>query len=117
MAGAIEPEYRKLLEPLLADPSVSERGHVADPAALMRECDVLVLPSMEEGSALVTYEARACGCVLAVSDRAGAPCSHGVDALVHPAGDVRVLGEQLLALAARSGAAEPAPRGEPRRSG
>ena len=52
----------------------------------MRECDVLVLPSMEEGSALVTYEARACGCVLAVSDRVGAPCSDGVDALVHPAG-------------------------------
>lgn len=98
VAGAIEPEYRELLEPQLADPSVSERGHVADPAALMRECDVLVLPSMEEGSALVTYEARACGCVLAVSDRVGAPCSDGVDALVHPAGDARVLGEQLLAL-------------------
>jgi hypothetical protein len=54
---------------------------------------------VEEGSALVTYEARACGCVLVVSDRAGAPCAHGVDALVHAAGDVRRLTEQLRALA------------------
>ena len=30
---------------------MSEHGHVAGPAALMRECDVLVLPSLEEGSA------------------------------------------------------------------
>ena len=48
----------------------------------MRACHVLVLPSFEEGSALVTYEGRACGCVLVISDRAGAPAEAGVDALV-----------------------------------
>jgi glycosyltransferase involved in cell wall biosynthesis len=65
----------------------------------MRECDVLVLPSVEEGSALVTYEARACGCVLAISDRTGAPATDGVDALVHRAGDVGALTAHLRALA------------------
>ena len=99
IAGAIEPAYRAVLEPLLAQPSVELRGHFADPAALMRACDVLVLPSLEEGSALVTYEARACGAVLAVSDRTGAPCADGVDALVHPAGDARSLADHLRALA------------------
>jgi len=73
---------------------------VADPAALMRSCDVLVLPSFEEGSALVTYEARACGCVLAVSDRTGAPGTDGVDAFVHAAGDQAALAAHLRALAA-----------------
>ncbi len=34
----------------------------------------LILPSIEEGSALVTYEARACGCVLVVSEATGARC-------------------------------------------
>jgi glycosyltransferase involved in cell wall biosynthesis len=99
IAGAIDADYRALLRPLLAHPSVEEHGYVEDPAALMRSCDVLVLPSVEEGSALVTYEARACGCVLAVSDRAGAPCENGVDALVHAAGNVHELTEQLRALA------------------
>jgi glycosyltransferase involved in cell wall biosynthesis len=73
IAGAVEADYRAVLAPLLAHPSVHEQGYVDDPAALMRSCDVLALPSFEEGSALVTYEARACGCVLAISDRTGWP--------------------------------------------
>lgn len=103
IAGSIEPAYEALLEPLLAHPSVRQHGHVENPATLMRSFDVLVLPSLEEGSALVTYEARACGCVLAVSDRSGAHCTNGVDALVHPAGDVLVLTSHLAALAQDNG--------------
>ena len=99
IAGAIDPDYRALLAPLLSHPSVSEHGFVADPAALMRGFDVLVLPSLEEGSALVTYEARGCGCVLAVSDRTGAQCTHGADALVHRAGDEAALAAHLRMLA------------------
>lgn len=99
IAGAIDPDYRTVLEPLLAHPSVQEQGYVADPAALMRSLDVFVLPSVEEGSALVTYEARASGCVLAVSDRTGAVCTSGVDALVHRAGDQDALTGHLRALA------------------
>ena len=98
IAGALEPAYGEVLQPLLADPSVQHHGQVADPAALMRACDVLVLPSLEEGSALVTYEARACGCVLVVSDRSGAPCNDGVDALVHRAGDLGTLTGHLRML-------------------
>jgi glycosyltransferase involved in cell wall biosynthesis len=57
-----------------------------------------VLPSLEEGSALVTYEARACGAVLLVSDRSGACARHGHDALVHAAGDAGALAGHLRAL-------------------
>jgi glycosyltransferase involved in cell wall biosynthesis len=64
----------------------------------MRGADVLVLPSYEEGSALVTYEARASGCVLAVSDHAGAVATDDLDALVHAAGDVQQLTAQLQRL-------------------
>jgi glycosyltransferase involved in cell wall biosynthesis len=99
ICGPIDPDYRSLLEPLLAHPSVDARGNVSDPADTMRRADVLVLPSMEEGSALVTYEGRACGCVLAVSDRSGAVADHGRDALVHRAGDVRALRDHLRSLA------------------
>jgi glycosyltransferase involved in cell wall biosynthesis len=99
IAGAIDADYRAKLAALLADPSVHEYGHVGDPAALMRSCDALLLPSVEEGSALVTYEARACGCVLVVSDRTGAVATDGVDALVHTAGDVPALTGHLRGLA------------------
>jgi len=58
----------------------------------------LVLPSIEEGSALVTSEARGCGCVLVVSDAAGAICKHMENALVHHVGDVKALTEHITML-------------------
>lgn len=103
VCGTFEAAYREVLEPLLAHPSIDVRGFVADPVALMQESDVLILPSLEEGSALVTYEARACGCVLVVSEAAGARCSDGVDGLVHPPGDVAALTEHLRRLRADLG--------------
>lgn len=98
ICGTFEPSYRKLLEPLLAHPSVEIHGFVSDPSTLMRESDVFVFPSMEEGSALVSYEARACGCVLAVSEATGARCRHNVEGLVHVPGDVATLTEHLRLL-------------------
>jgi glycosyltransferase involved in cell wall biosynthesis len=67
-------------------------------AELMRQSDVLVLPSLEEGSALVTSEARGCGCVLLVSDAAGAYCRHLENGLIHRAGDVGTLAEHITML-------------------
>jgi glycosyltransferase involved in cell wall biosynthesis len=95
IAGAFVPGYRERLAPQLAHPSVQVLGHRSDIPDLMRGSDVLVLPSIEEGSALVTSEARGCGCVLLVSDAAGAICKHGVDALVHPVGEVGTLTQHL----------------------
>lgn len=99
VCGAIDQGYDAVLAPLLAHPSVEYLGHHPDPGAVMRTADVLVLPSLEEGSALVTYEARGSGCVLVVSDHSGAVASHGHDSLVHRAGDVEALREHLALLA------------------
>src|SRR5262245_19307966 len=95
LCGEVLPEYRERLAPLLAHPSVEELGFVSDVGTVMRESDVLVLPSMTEGSALVTYEAQAAGCALLVSDAAGAPCEHLREGLVHTAGDVAALTEHV----------------------
>jgi glycosyltransferase involved in cell wall biosynthesis len=80
---------------MLNHPSVRVLGHRSDIPELMRRCDALILPSLEEGSALVTYEARGSGCVLLVSDAAGAVCEHLRTALVHSAGDVATLTEHI----------------------
>ena len=98
VCGSFDAPYQELLEAELADPSVELHGFVADPPGLMRESDVLILPSLEEGSALVTYEAQACGCVLAVSEAAGARCRDGVEGLVHAPGDTVALTEHLRRL-------------------
>jgi glycosyltransferase involved in cell wall biosynthesis len=64
----------------------------------MRESDILVLASIEEGSALVTSEARGSGCVLLVSNAAGAICKHLENALVHSVGDVAALSQHIAML-------------------
>jgi glycosyltransferase involved in cell wall biosynthesis len=95
ICGSFAPGYAEALGGLLQQPGVEVRGFVSDPAELMRESDVLLLPSLEEGSALVTYEAQACGCVNLVSDASGAPCRDGIEGLVHAAGDASALTEHI----------------------
>jgi glycosyltransferase involved in cell wall biosynthesis len=83
---------------MLAHPSVRKLGYRNDVPELMRNCDILILPSIEEGSALVTLEARGSGCVLLVSEAAGAICKHMENALVHKVGDIAVLSEHITLL-------------------
>jgi glycosyltransferase involved in cell wall biosynthesis len=99
IGGKFLKAYRTLLADKLKHPSVEELGFVGDVSTLLRKCHVLVLPSIEEGSALVTYEAQLCGCVLLVSSASGAYCRHGENALVHDVGDVDTLREHIDTLA------------------
>jgi glycosyltransferase involved in cell wall biosynthesis len=98
IAGEFLPEYAQKLAPMLSHPSVEVLGHRDDLPQLMRNSDIVVLPSIEEGSALVTSEARGSGCVLLVSEAAGAICEHNVDALVHRVGDVDTLTQHFAML-------------------
>jgi len=91
IVGEFIPSYEQALKAELSRPGISLLGYRNDLPALMESCDIMVLPSIEEGSALVTYDARAAGCVLLVSDATGAVCQHGHDALIHRCGDVAAL--------------------------
>ncbi|MGZ4881651.1 MAG: glycosyltransferase family 4 protein [Halobacteriota archaeon] len=95
IAGEFVPGYAEKLSSMLSHPSVQVLGHRTDVPQLMRQSDILVLSSVEEGSALVTSEARGSGCVLLVSEAAGAICEHMKNALVHRVGDVSTLVEHL----------------------
>ena len=91
IAGGFVPGYAERLNGMFSHPSIKLLGFRRDVPELMRNSDVFVLPSIEEGSALVTHEARGSGCVLLVSDAAGAICRHGENALVHRPGDIDAL--------------------------
>jgi glycosyltransferase involved in cell wall biosynthesis len=95
IAGAFVPGYAEILSGMLEHPSVRVLGHRKDVPELMRASDILVLPSIEEGSALVTSEARGSGCVLLVSEATGAECKHMENALVHRPGDTATLARHI----------------------
>jgi glycosyltransferase involved in cell wall biosynthesis len=98
VVGDFIPGYAEKLGKMLSHPSVKVLGYRKDLPDIMRESDVFVLPSIEEGSALVTYEARGSGCVLLSSDATGAVCEHMDNALVHRAGDIDTLSQHFSML-------------------
>jgi len=95
IAGKFLPAYARRLSPLLAHPSVKVLGHRNDVPELMRQSDIMILPSIEEGSALVCSEAIGSGCVPLVSEASSGICRHLDNALVHPVGDVKTLVEHI----------------------
>jgi glycosyltransferase involved in cell wall biosynthesis len=100
IVGRMLPEYARVLQPQLEHPSVRVAGFADDVDAALAAADVLVLPTLEEGSALVTYEAQGMGCVPLVSTAAGAVMEDGVHGLLHRPGDVTALTAQFDRLAA-----------------
>ncbi len=98
IAGGFLPEYQKKLAPMLAHPSVKMLGHRNDVPELVRQSDLLVLPSIEEGFGLVCTEAMASGCVPLVSDACTDLCRHMENALVHHVGDVAALTQHITLL-------------------
>lgn len=93
--GTFDPEYRDLLRAQLAHPSVTICGPTEKPGAAYARADVLLLPSVEEGSALVTYEAQGAGVIPLVSSASGAVVEHGVNGLVHEPGDTATLASHI----------------------
>ena len=98
IAGEFLPAYAKKLAVQLAHPSVQVLGDRNDLPDLMRQSDVLVLPSIEEGFGLVCAEAIGSGCVPLVSNACTDICVHMGNALVHPVGDIEALTRHLTLL-------------------
>jgi glycosyltransferase involved in cell wall biosynthesis len=98
IAGEFLPAYAERLAPLLEHPSVEALGHRDDVPKLMRNADVLMLPSIEEGYGLACVEAIASGCVPLASDACTEICGERGMGLVHRVGDVDALTAQLDAL-------------------
>ena len=103
------PGWRlQLLGPLPSDPGplvdyLGEVEHLgcvshAEMPSRMAVADVFVFPSLFEGSAVVTYEALACGLPSIVTPAAGSVANDGIEGFVVPAGDVDCLAEVMSRL-------------------
>ena len=90
LLGAL-PAHLGPLEGYLGE--VEHLGRVAhsEMPARMAAADVFVFPSLFEGSAVVTYEALACGLPGIVTPESGSVVRDGVDGLIVPSRDVESL--------------------------
>ncbi|WZO99488.1 glycosyltransferase family 4 protein [Isosphaeraceae bacterium EP7] len=83
------------LEPYLDRVELLGRLGHSEVAAKMAAADVFVFPSLFEGSAVVTYEAMACGLPSVLTAEAGSVVRDGVEGLVVPPADVDSLAASM----------------------
>jgi glycosyltransferase involved in cell wall biosynthesis len=67
--------------------SVHFLGYVSDPVKIFQRANVFVFPSLLEGSALVTYEALACGLPVITTKNAGSLVTNGLEGFLIPVRD------------------------------
>jgi D-inositol-3-phosphate glycosyltransferase len=96
--GDLPGEYKQRFAQELSHPSVIQLGHRHDVSELMRQADILLMPSIEEGFALVCAEAIGSGCVPLASNACTEMCRHMENALVHNVGDVQALEQRITSL-------------------
>jgi len=106
VAGALQPDMRHVLG-RLATTDVEFLGVVSQErlAQLMSTSHVMVLPSIEEGLALVQGQAMACGCPVIASTNTGAEdlFQDGVEGFIVPIRDPDMIRAKLQLLADDSG--------------
>jgi glycosyltransferase involved in cell wall biosynthesis len=95
IAGELTEEYKRRFATDLSHPSIVQLGHRHDVAQLMQSVDILLMPSIEEGFALVCAEAIGAGCVPLASTACTEMCRHMENALVHNVGDLSTLQQQI----------------------
>lgn len=95
LAGRVKPDARDVVSEMANSPSIRILGHVADPAPLYRKASAFVLPSIDEGSALVTYEAMACGLPLVFTYNCGAVARDGIEGIQVPIRNPDALAEAI----------------------
>jgi glycosyltransferase involved in cell wall biosynthesis len=103
IAGAIADDIRSILGSRLAAPDVRCLGPIPQGRLkqVMGGSDVLVLPSIEEGLALVQAEALACGCPIIATTNTGAAdlITDGVEGFIVPIRSPQTVAERLQRLA------------------
>jgi glycosyltransferase involved in cell wall biosynthesis len=89
------PRDTSALAPYLDEVTLLGRVSHSEMPEWMARADVFVFPSLFEGSAVVTYEALACGLPSIVTPTAGSVLRDGLDGALVPPAQVELLAEQM----------------------
>jgi len=100
LLGQVSLEMKAILPSYRDVPGVRFIGYTPDPVAVFQSADVFAFPTIEEGSALVTYEALACGLPVVTTPHAGSVVRDGVEGFIMPIRDVEALAAALECLRA-----------------
>ena len=92
--GQEDPEIKSFLAIYRNDPSVEFLGY-GNSLELYQQSDLFVFPSLEEGSALVVYEALACGLPVITTFESGSVVENEVEGYIAASAKVDELAERI----------------------
>ena len=98
LVGDIAADSKKVVERYRTGKEFKHLGYQPDPVLLFNSASVFVCPSVEEGSALVTYEAMACGLPVIATTNSGSVVRDGKDGFVIPIRDADKIKEKIRLL-------------------
>jgi glycosyltransferase involved in cell wall biosynthesis len=96
LAGTLRPSFKKVFDQYAGEATYLgwvDYRHIHSEYA---RASVFVLPSLQEGSAKVIYEAMACARPVIVTPRCGSIARDGIDGFVIQPGDIKALKEKIL---------------------
>jgi glycosyltransferase involved in cell wall biosynthesis len=100
LVGSVEPSVKSLLAPYLEGHGVRLADFSFELGRFYKSADIFILPSLEEGDPLVTYEAAGCGLpVIATPMGSANIVKHGVNGLVVKPYDIDELAQAISTLA------------------
>jgi len=95
LVGEVKPNIKKVLSKYSDYKDIKHLGFVKDIPELMSKASVFAFPSLDEGSALVTYEAMAAGLPVIATPNAGSLVRDSLDGYIIPIRDSQALAERL----------------------
>lgn len=95
LAGTLVPDGKAVLQRYLRNPTITYRGFIADLREEYRHASLLVLPTLEEGSAKVTFEAMAAGLPVITTPNAGSVVRDGKEGFIIPIRDAKALQQRI----------------------
>jgi glycosyltransferase involved in cell wall biosynthesis len=98
IVGGVDEDMGPVLAKYGDMDNVVFKGHVKDTSEVYGGASVFVFPSLEEGSAKVTFEAMASGLPVVTTENSGSVVRDGVDGFIVPARDAGALRERMLCL-------------------
>ena len=91
LVGAVAPDFSAIRARWADLPGVRFTPHSPELARVFQQCDVFVFPSIEEGSALVNYEAMEGGLPVVTTPNAGSVARDGEDGFIVTIRDIDAL--------------------------
>lgn len=98
LVGNVEKIFKKKVLPRFSDLQNIRFTGFQDPTPYYQSADVFVFPSIEEGSALATYEALGYGLPVITTFNSGSVVRDGLEGFIVPIRDVKILKEKILQL-------------------